>query len=129
MTRDEALALDKPAAGVPDLHTATGTDGARWFETHQHSRRHDDWTFELLWDGRRFYPVEAETDPPGVAWAPGYLDPPAGSLPVTDPNVEMPRARGRQNPPPGKRPALLPEERPAPCSCAACQRRRGELAH
>ncbi|HTE19827.1 MAG TPA: hypothetical protein VK689_15795 [Armatimonadota bacterium] len=91
MTRAEALSRARVYSGVPHSQSATGSDGARWFHKSRNTSRGDDWTFEILWDGRRFYEVEAETDPPGVDWDPGTFDPPADSLPVTDPAVEYAR--------------------------------------
>ena len=98
MTRDEALSRDPPALDAPHNQTATGSDGTRWFQSCRNPSRGDDRTFEILSDGRRFYSVEAETDPPDVDWAPGAFDPPKGALPVSDPAVESAKASGRGGP-------------------------------
>jgi len=124
-TREEGLALYVPRAVTYDTHHATGTDGKRWFRTAWALGQDAHWSREILWNGRFFYWAEAETDPPGVDWVPGTFDPTEGTLPVSDPAVEIPKASGRQCLPRGMKPPP-PQGNEEPCQCEACRRRRGE---
>lgn len=87
MSRDEALALGKP----PEYSRvrsacATGTDGVGWYRTFRMGSL--DWTQRLYaWQkalggviGMDLRPDEP-LDPPGVDWAPGWLEVPVEQLP------------------------------------------------